>query len=813
MLTFLKSPGSARWRPSGSADTTGALGKVSISKLDRPELAQSPSVRSEHGGISTRSAGPATEVFSRGNGRSDSGPITETFFRGDRPSSGPVTENFSKGDRSVVPATDMFSRGDKSAGPSTETFYRGDRSAGPSTETFSRGDRSAGPSTETFSRGDRSAGPSTEMFSRGDRSAGPATETFSRGDRSAGPATETFSRGDRSSGPSTETFSRGGRSAFASSPGAEARNGSRSAAPTPRTELSRMSSLQSNGGQDELGRGSSLRSTPLIDLSRPPNPRSSSGPSTEPIRLPSSKSRYGSAVAGSERSGPSRTISIQASTASSRSGDLLRTRSHMSSISTESMDLDAEEPMTPTTRALLAREVAELALQQRRVPEGMRDLQHSFEKGQAAAGAAYSKIADELGGQQGNKRTQLGTQMLQSVTKRLSEMLKNVDKIREEDVAEAWRGCEASLGHWTARENEMQKEKTEVRKMAALFKQAHDDATRMVDEARLMAQEEIGLAREKVRRAEEITREVLASGSFGGKDQQAQIEELKKELIEARRIKMLHQPTMVSHLELQVAGMEKGLMEKAQEVVRLRREIDALKNPKKREPPYRLEGLEFLGSTLYIMPSAPEGKLPHPCDIQWYRIHPDGKVESIVGATTVRYAPEPYDVGAKLRVTLKYDRHMEILESSGPLDPSPGLEHFVDVLQKYGRAHFNCVVLEQNSEFTEKRSVHVLEISKDKIKLRKGRTTKVRDLYSPTMQLSGATGGGDMVSQTVLWQTRSKRILLKLESERERNAAIQLARRFLEDHVPPSVSQETDESSGVFAYTPSESGSMQEQAF
>jgi len=69
-----------------------------------------------------------------------------------------------------------------------------------------------------------------------------------------------------------------------------------------------------------------------------------------------------------------------------------------------------------------------------------------------------------------------------------------------------------------------------------------------------------------------------------------------------------------------------------------------------------------------------------------------------------------------------------------------------------------------------------------RIKLRKGRSTKAKEPYSASMQLCGARGGGNAAAQGLFWQAKKGlSFLLVFESERERNAAIMLARRFAFD--------------------------------
>ncbi|GBG61287.1 hypothetical protein CBR_g19820 [Chara braunii] len=698
MMSFLKSPGYSRWRPSGSSNTTGALGKISK---------------------------PVSSTGGGGGGRPD---VTGSLRP--PPAAEPATEVI----RSLT--------GRPGPPPGSETSRSGRPGPPPGSETPRSGRPGPPPGSET---------PRTAQVANdpGTRSASTASTASGTSDTSGTSGT---------SGTSTK-----------------------STALPPSAPLSRTISLQSTPSKLTSGGGRT-------------------GPSTEVIRTKTS-------------TGLIRTISLGSSANDRRdmtTGSSKNT-SFVSSISGGGADTESDEPDTPRSRSLMAKEFAELALQQQRLPASTRDMQTGFERGQCAAEAAYTKVMSEPPGGKGG--SQQGLELLHSLRKKLTDMELSGAPIRREDVTSAVNSADALLSQWALRDNEIQHEKVEVRKMAALFKQANEESKRMVEEARKIAQDEIRMAREKVKRAEEIARGVVASRPD---EVDPEMQRLKMEVIEARRIKMLHQPTMVSHLELQVTGLQKSLLDKCQEVVKLRREIDLLKNPRKRPLPYKLDGLEFLGSMLSIVPTAPEGQLPYPCEIQWYRVHKDGRVESIAGATAAAYAPEPNDVECQMRVTIKYgnnSRKMEILESSGPLDPCPGLDQFVDLLYKYGTAHFNVVVLEQtpfSGTLVDRKVAHVFEISKDRVKLRKGRVAKARDPYSPGMQLGGARGSSESAAQSILWQTRGKEFLLQMESERERNAAILLARRFASEfkYKPPPSGESGYSSDNYTSYAGSESGSV-----
>lgn len=54
--------------------------------------------------------------------------------------------------------------------------------------------------------------------------------------------------------------------------------------------------------------------------------------------------------------------------------------------------------------------------------------------------------------------------------------------------------------------------------------------------------------------------------------------------------------------------------------------------------------------------------------------------------------------------------------------------------------------------------------------------------YFPVLQLCGVRGGGNAAAQALFWQAKKElSFVLAFESERERNAAVMLARRFAFD--------------------------------
>eukprot|EP00250_Pteridium_aquilinum_P008557 c18033_g1_i2 orf=148-1515(+) len=400
----------------------------------------------------------------------------------------------------------------------------------------------------------------------------------------------------------------------------------------------------------------------------------------------------------------------------------------------DTMD-DDEDLASPSqsTRQLVAKEAAGLADLQRRF--SVRDLASKFEKGQAAAQAAVQKLSDEVRIREASSLDQ--QVLLQRLREVLEALLGRVAGRNKDDVEEALTSVEALSSQLTQRETELAQEKLEVRKLAALFKQASDDAKWMVEEATAAAQGEIESARAAARRIEEGLEE--QEKLYGMIDQQA-LDDMRREVQEARRIKMLHESSKAMDMEHELEGLRQQVVQKTVEVTTLRKELEALRTP--------------------------DGE--------------KGRVFRLEGATKLQYAPEPFDVGRYLKVDITLPNGQKFMASShGLIDPAPGLGNYVETLVRKGGSEFQVVILLQNGEAIAKPSVHGFHIGRVRIKLRKGRSTKAKEPYSASMQLCGVRGGGLAAAQGLFWQAKKGlSFVLAFESARERNAAIMLARRF-----------------------------------
>ncbi|CAI9106200.1 OLC1v1005293C7 [Oldenlandia corymbosa var. corymbosa] len=429
-----------------------------------------------------------------------------------------------------------------------------------------------------------------------------------------------------------------------------------------------------------------------------------------------------------------------------------------------------EDVKVLSMKEVVARETAQLLDQQKRL--SVRDLTSKFEKGLAAA----AKLSDEA---KLREAASLEKHVLLKNLRDALESLKGrVAGKNKDDVEEAIAMVEALAVQLTQREGELSQEKAEVKKLATFLKQASEDAKKLVDEERAFARAEIEKAREAVQRVEEALQEHERISRASG---QQDIDELMKEVQEARRIKMLHQPSKVMDMEQELKALRHQLEEKSKRSLQLQKELAISKSGERNM--YEVDGTEALGSYLRLRPCSENAPDLSECSLQWYRLTCDtGKKEPISGATKPIYAPEPFDVSRTLQAEIAFDGQKIIVETTGPIDPAPGLGNYVEALVRRHDIEFNVVIIQMNGSDYSSPSIHVLHIGKMRMKLCKGKTTLTKEYYSASMQLCGVRGGGNAAAQAAFWQPKSDvSFVLAFESERERNAAIMLARRFAFD--------------------------------
>ncbi|XP_038879450.1 stomatal closure-related actin-binding protein 1 [Benincasa hispida] len=432
-----------------------------------------------------------------------------------------------------------------------------------------------------------------------------------------------------------------------------------------------------------------------------------------------------------------------------------------------------DDPKVLSMKEVVARETAQLLEQQKRL--SVRDLASKFEKGLAAA----AKLSEEA---RLREAASLEKHVLLKKLRDALEALRGrVAGRNKDDVEEAIAMVEALAVQLTQREGELIQEKAEVKKLANFLKQASEDAKKLVDEERAFARAEIENAREAVQRVEEALQEHERMSRAAGKQD---LEELMKEVQEARRIKMLHQPSKVMDMEHELQALRLQLAEKSKYSILLQRELAISKKAMGDGSTfYEIDGTESLGSYLRIQPSCDTSPDLSKCSIQWYRVaFEGGKKELISGATKSVYAPEPFDVGKILQADVILDDHRITLTTTGPIDPAAGLGSYVEALVRKHDVEFNVVLTQVNGVNNPSESIHSLHVGKMRMKLCKGKNTIAKEYYSSSMQLCGVRGGGNAAAQALFWQAKKDHsFILAFESERDRNAAIMLARRFAFD--------------------------------
>ncbi|CAA7398344.1 unnamed protein product [Spirodela intermedia] len=441
-------------------------------------------------------------------------------------------------------------------------------------------------------------------------------------------------------------------------------------------------------------------------------------------------------------------------------------------IGSNNVVIELEGPRVPSLREIVAKETALLLEQQKRL--SVRDLAKRFENGLSAA----IKISDE------GKCKEVASLDRHVLLKKLRDVLESlkgrVAGRNKDDMAEAISMVEALAVQFTHQEGELLHEKSEVKKLATFLQQA-------TEEARNAAEEEMAFARAEVENAraviERVERAVQEHEKMSMDTQKQDVEELMKEVQEARRIKMLHQPSKVMDMEHELQALRMQLADKSLYTIQLRKELAMVKKLEENKSLYDLDGFERLGSCLRIVSHSPAAPDISSFSVQWFRVPADdGKKELIYGATKPAYAPDPCDVGRFLQAEVVVEDQKFTLRTTGPVEPAPGLGSYVEALVKKNDTEFHVVVLQTNGGDNPSSSVHVFHVGKMRIKLRKGRSSIAKEPYSAAMQLCGVRGGGNAAARSLFWQARKgPSFTLAFESERERNAAIMLARRFAFD--------------------------------
>lgn len=430
-------------------------------------------------------------------------------------------------------------------------------------------------------------------------------------------------------------------------------------------------------------------------------------------------------------------------------------------------------PDSPPLKEVVAQETAQLAEQHKRL--SVRDLASKFDKNLAAA----AKLSDEA--KLRETASLEGHVLLKKLRDALESLRGRMAGRHKEDVEKAISMVEALAVKLTQKEGELIQEKFEVKKLVNFLKQASEDAKRLVNQERSFACAEIESARAVVQRFGEALEEEEKLAQTSGKQD---VEKLVEEVQEARRIRMMHQPSKVMDMEHELRALRLQLREKSIISAKLQKELAMSKRAEEsRLCVYQLEGTQTLGSCLRIRPRSNNAPDLSKSSIQWYRLSSESEQKEVItGANKPIYAPEPSDVGKLLQADVISDTQTISVKTISTIEPAPGLTTHVQSLMRKSSTEFHVVISQMNGHDYPSHSVHVFHIGKTRMKLGRGWLTKTKESYSTSMQLCGVRGGGDAASKSLFWQARKGlSYVLTFESEKDRNAAIMIARKYALD--------------------------------
>ncbi|XP_047320775.1 stomatal closure-related actin-binding protein 3-like [Impatiens glandulifera] len=439
------------------------------------------------------------------------------------------------------------------------------------------------------------------------------------------------------------------------------------------------------------------------------------------------------------------------------------------------LDVEKVDHYGPSLKEVVEKETSQLVEQHKRL--SVRDLATKFDKNLASA----AKLSDEA---RIRVSASLDGHVLLKKLRDALEFLKGrLAGRNKEDVEIAISMVETLAVKLTQKEGELIQEKFEVKKLANFLKQTSEDAKKLVSQERSFACAEIESARAVVQRIGEALDEEERNSKTSGKQE---VEGLLEEVQQARRIRLLHQPSKVLDMEHELRELRLQIQEKSTISIKLQNQLEFRKRAEENQfCIYELNGLESVGSLLRIEPCSDEAEEPSRCSIQWYRLPTEGSRREIIsGATKTVYAPEPFDVGRFLEVDIISNGQKFYVTTVGAISPAPELDNHVEILLRKSNTEFNVGISQMNGRNYSSKSVHLFQVGKTRMKLSRGWITKARESYSPSMMqlLCGYRGGGNSAAKSIFWQPRKgQSFILVFESERDRNAAIILARRYALD--------------------------------
>ncbi|KAK1397425.1 stomatal closure-related actin-binding protein 3-like [Heracleum sosnowskyi] len=427
----------------------------------------------------------------------------------------------------------------------------------------------------------------------------------------------------------------------------------------------------------------------------------------------------------------------------------------------------------PSLKEVVLQETSLLTEQHKRL--SVRDLASKFDKNLTAAAklSDNAKLRDVV--------SLDGHVLLKKLRDALEFLRGQMAGQHKEDMGKAISMVEALAVKLTQQEGELIQEKYEVKRLATYLKQASEDAKKLVNLERSFACAEIESARAVVQRIGEALDEQEKILQTSGNQE---LTELMEEIQQARRIGLLHQPSKVMDMEHELRALRLQIHEKFTFSLKLQKQLTMSKWAEANKlSMYELIGPETLGSIIRVQPRSAEALDISKCSVQWYRLSSESnRRELISGANKSTYAPEPFDVGRILLVDITSNSQKAAVTTSGPVDPAAGLGTYVEMLSWKSNTEFSVVISQMNGRNYSSHSIHLFHVGKMRTKLCRGWITKARDSYSTSMQLCGFRGGGTSAAKSLFWQARKgQSFVLVFDSERDRNAAIVLARRYALD--------------------------------
>ncbi|GMI65674.1 hypothetical protein like AT2G40820 [Hibiscus trionum] len=424
----------------------------------------------------------------------------------------------------------------------------------------------------------------------------------------------------------------------------------------------------------------------------------------------------------------------------------------------------------PSLKEVVERETTQLSEQHKRL--SVRDLASKFDKNLSAA----AKLADEAKIKE--VASLEGHVLLKKLRDALESLRGRMAGRNKEDVEKAISMVEALAVKLTQNEGELIQEKFEVKKLANFLKQASEDAKKLVSQEKSFACAEIESARAVVQRFGEALDEQENNPENSQKTQE--VEELVEEVQEGRRIKLMHQPTKVMDMEHELRALRAQIREKSLFQAKLQKELAINKMAEENKSRvFGFHGSGTLGSWLKLQPCSDNAPSLSKSSIQWYRLSADGNRREIIsGANKTMYAPEPLDVGRILQAEILSNGQKISVTTANPINSAAGLGSYVETLLRKSSSEFNVVISQINGQNHPSRSTHSFNIGKMRIKLCRGWITKSRENYSTSMLLCGARGDTTASAKSLFWQPRKGlSFVLTFESDKERNAAIMVARK------------------------------------